>query len=445
MIHLETSRLTNRDRLAWVAVFGAEASAFVILINYWDDRSSLTPLWISIFIIINLCIHFCPVRVFGEVEFVISAIKVVSVVAFIIVTWAIMGGAGKNGRRHGAEYWHLPGLENGLHNGFWGMAAVFVNAAFASGGVEMVGVVAGEAQQPRWNLPRGIRTMIWRIVIFYIVSMIFLTFVVPYTNQNLISGTTNARSSPFVIAIYDAGIDVLPDLLNAIVMLCVCSVGSSSIYIASRTLHAMAEDGFAFALFTRTDKHGRPYAALIFTGAIGIVLAYLNCSATGAIVFSWFSAISGMAFFLAWLVIIACNWRFRAALAAQHDDTLSRPFAFTASFWPWFSILGFVSILFMVICQFVVSVWPADPRYPDAPGYKPPSAENFFQNFLGVPIFLGMWAGYKILYWNDCRWLPASEIDITTGRRDEDPEEVEKLRAYAAKGFGGRAASYLRF
>ncbi|KAB8356667.1 hypothetical protein FH972_024244 [Carpinus fangiana] len=429
---------TKRKRLAWVAVFGAEASAFVILINYWDDNPDLTPLWISIFIVINLAIHLCPVRIFGEVEFVVSAIKVVAVVVFIIVTWAIMGGAGSNGRKHGAEYWHLPGLENGLHNGFWGMAAVFVNAAFASGGVEMVGVVAGEAQQPRWNLPRGIRTMIWRIVIFYVVSMIFLSFVVPYNDDNLIGGS-NAKSSPFVVAIFNAGIAGLPDLLNAVVMVCVCSVGSTSIYISSRTLHAMAEDGFAFEIFTRTDKQGRPYAALLFTGAVGIVLAYLNCSATGALVFSWFSAISGMAFFLAWLTIIACNWRFHAALKAQGDTTLEQPYAFRASLWPWYSILGFVSILFMVICQFIVSVWPEDPRIP---GAKKPSAENFFQNFLSVPIFLGMWAGYKLLYWKDCKWLPASQIDIITGRREEDPDEMTKLKRYHELSFGQRALTY---
>ena len=59
-----------------------------------------------------------------------------------------MGGAGPTGEKHGAEYWHLPGLTNGLHNGFWGMASVFVNAAFASGGVEMVGIVSGESAMP---------------------------------------------------------------------------------------------------------------------------------------------------------------------------------------------------------------------------------------------------------------------------------------------------------
>ncbi|KAI9888394.1 MAG: hypothetical protein M1814_000510 [Vezdaea aestivalis] len=309
--------------LAWVSVFASEASAFVLLINYWNDDPKWTPLWISIFLVINLAIHLAPVRVFGEVEFVVSSIKVISVVAFIVVVWAIMGGAGPKGRRHGGENWRLEGLDNGIANGFKGLGAVFVTAAFATGGTEMVGIVAGEAEHPRYNLPRAIKTLMWRIFLFYIVSMTFLTFVVSYNQPGLL-GTKNANSSPFVLAIKEAGIRVLPDLLNAVVIVCVCSVGSTSVYISSRVLKSMAEDDMAFGIFAATDKQGRPWVALLFTGAVATTLSYLNCSSQGTKVFNWFSAISGMAFFIAWLCIIASNWRFRAALKAQNDDTLER-------------------------------------------------------------------------------------------------------------------------
>lgn len=91
-------------RLAWVSVFGAEASAFRILIEFWITDEKYTPLWISIFLIINLCIHFSPVRVFGEVEFFVSSLKVIAILGFIIVTWVIMGGGGPTGHVHGGEY-----------------------------------------------------------------------------------------------------------------------------------------------------------------------------------------------------------------------------------------------------------------------------------------------------------------------------------------------------
>ena len=278
-----------------------------LLINFWNADDRWTALWISIFLVINLMIHLAPVRVFGELEFWVSAIKVISVVAFIIVVWAIMGGAGPKGRKHGGENYRLDGLTGGVvsiplalrmciqrtdtgrllqFNGFKGLGSVFVTAAFACGGTEMVGIVAGEAAHPRYNLPRAIRTLMWRIFIFYIVSMLFLTFVVRYDSDQLVGGK-NAKSSPFVIAIEDAGIEVLPHILNAVVIVCVCSVGSTSVYIASRTLKAMAEDGFALKIFERTDSKGRPYAALIFTGLVSTMLSYLNVSSTGAIVFGW--------------------------------------------------------------------------------------------------------------------------------------------------------------
>lgn len=268
------------------------------------------------------------------------------------------------------------------------MASVFVTAAFACGGTEMVGIVAGEAQHPRYNLPRAIRTLMWRIFIFYIVSMLFITFVVPYNSEQLVGGK-DAKSSPFVLAIEEAGIQILPDILNAIVMVCVCSVGSTSIYISSRTLKAMSEDGFAFKFFGKTDSHGRPYAALIFTGLIGSGISYLNVSSSGATVFGWFSAISGMAFFIAWMVIIACNWRFRAALKAQGDDTLNRRHAFKQIWFPWLSIFAFTAVFFMATCQFIVSVFPIGAS---------PSAATFFANYIGVPVFLVSWAGYKLIY-----------------------------------------------
>ncbi|KAL3421573.1 general amino-acid permease gap1 [Phlyctema vagabunda] len=419
--------------LCWISIFGAESSAFVILVNYWNNDARFTPLWISIFIMLNLIIHFAPVRVFGEVEFIVSSIKIITVVFFLVVVWAIMGGAGPTGQKHGSEYWHLTGLDNGLHNGFKGLAAVFVTAAFAAGGTETIGVVVGEAQHPGYNLPRAVRTLMWRIFIFYVVSMLFLTFVVRYNSESLVGGS-NANSSPFVLAVREAGITGIPDFLNAIIMLCVVSVGSTSIYTSSRVLKSLAEEGFAFSVFKKTDKHGRPYVALAFSASIGVVLCYLNCSSTGAIVFGWFTSISGLAFFIAWSVIIVCNWRFHAALAVQNDDTLNRRFAFRAMGWPYFPILGFVLIMFMVVCQLVVSISPIEGKV---------SARTFFANFLCVPLFLILWAGYKLVYKTEI--IPLDKIDLLTDRRPEDPEEIEMLERHYNLSFWRRAVSYCHF
>jgi amino acid transporter len=139
-----------------------------------------------------------------------------------------------------------------------------------------------------------------------------------------------------------------------------------------------------------------------------------------------------MAFFIAWEVIIACNWRFRAALKAQNDDTLQRRFAFRQPFYPYTSIFAFIAIFFMIVCQFIVSVWPIKGK---------PSAATFFSNYIGVPIFLVMWSGYKLIY--RTKWQKLTDVDLQTGRREEDPEEVAMLEEYQKKTFGQRVLSYL--
>lgn len=111
----------------------------------------------------------------------------------------------------------------------------------------------------RRDLPRAINLLMWRIFLFYVLWMFFLTFVVRYDNDDLIGGS-RTNSSPFIQAIKGAGIVGLPGLVNTVVMVCVCSVASSSIYIASRTLKTLADNGFAFKLFNKAipkDVHGR--------------------------------------------------------------------------------------------------------------------------------------------------------------------------------------------
>ncbi|KAH7063697.1 AAT family amino acid transporter, partial [Macrophomina phaseolina] len=397
--------------LCWIAVFGAESSALLLgrkcPHQLLERRHALDAAVITIFVVINLCIHFAPVRVFGEVEFVVSTLKILAVITFLVVIWVIMGGGGPDGRVHGAEYWHRPGLENGIANGFYGFAAVFVTAAFATGGTEMVGVVVGEAQHPRHNLPRAVRMLMWRICVFYQRPRVRL----------------RARDRG------GGGIGALPDLLNAVVMACVVSMGSTAVYISSRVLRGLAEEGFAPAVLARTDRLGRPYMALAASGAVGVVLAYMNCSSTGAVVFGWFSSVSGLTFFFAWLTIIGCNWRFHAAAKAQGDGIMDQRYQFRATCWPWLSIVAFVMIVFMIICQFAVSVKPIG---------SPASAETIFANFLGGPTFFLFCAVHKAIY--RTKTVPLKEIDLETERRDVDPEEEAKLerRKYQIHPHSGR-------
>lgn len=190
-----------------------------------------------------VCLNLFGVKGYGEGEFVFSTIKVVAVVGFIILGIILTIGGGPDGSYIGGRYWADPGA---FHNGFKGLCSVFVTAAFAFAGTELVGLAAAETANPRKSLPTAIKQVFWRITIFYLVSLCLVGLLVPYNHPSLIGNSSvDANASPFVIAIRNAGIEVLPSIFNAVILIAVLSVGNSSVYGSSRTLAALADQGQA--------------------------------------------------------------------------------------------------------------------------------------------------------------------------------------------------------
>lgn len=207
------------------------------------------------------------------------------------------GGAPKGGYL-GAATWHNPGA---LAYGFKGVCTTFVTAAFAFGGTELVGLAAAECENPRKTIPRATKQVFWRITIFYMVSLFLVGLIVPYNNPQLLNGASSVdiKASPFVIAIQNAGIPVLPSIFNVVIMISVLSVGNSSTYGSTRTICALSEIGQAPKWFQYVDKKGRPLVALLFA-LFFVGLAYINIAPVGATVFNWLLALSGLSSFFTW-------------------------------------------------------------------------------------------------------------------------------------------------
>ncbi|CAF3752335.1 unnamed protein product, partial [Rotaria sp. Silwood1] len=237
--------------LNWLIVMPLEITAAGLVINYWTTSINI-GVWITIFLVALLIINLFGVRGYGEVEFYVSIIKVIAVLGFIVLGIVLAAGGGPNHQYLGGKYWHNPGP---FADGFKGVCSVFVTAAFAFSGTELVGLAAAEAANPRKTVPRATKQVFWRITIFYIVSLILIGCLVPYTSPRLLNGLSSydASASPFVIAIEDAGIKVLPSIFNAVILCAVLSVGNSSVYGASRTLCALAECGQAPKIFAYVD------------------------------------------------------------------------------------------------------------------------------------------------------------------------------------------------
>jgi len=140
---------------------------------------------------------------------------------------------------------------------------------------------------PRWNLPRAVTNMVIRIFLFYMSSITFITLLVPYNDPRLFGAFSGEISaSPFIIAMEDAGIKVLPSIINAIFMVGLCAIGSEGVYLSSRMSTAMARMGLWPQLLGRVDKQGRPYISICLSAFLSIIFTYINCANTGVVIFT---------------------------------------------------------------------------------------------------------------------------------------------------------------
>lgn len=164
-----------------------------------------------------------------------------------------------------------------------------------------MGIAAGEARMPRYDMPRATVNLFVRIILIFGSACVLVSVLVPY-DEPLLLGTSNVAASPFVIAMGYAGIKVLPDIINVVLLICLCCIGSESIFIASRVQTAMSKMGMFPAIFGKVDSKGRPIVSLATCFIIAIAMTYMCVSTTGAIAFNWFSSVSATTTFFAWMV-----------------------------------------------------------------------------------------------------------------------------------------------
>lgn len=283
--------------MGWLVTLPLELTAAGITVDYWKSGINV-GVFITIFLILIVFINLWGVRGYGEAEFVFSITKIIAVVGFIILAIVIDAGGAPKGGYLGAKTWHDPGA---LANGFKGICSVFITAAFAFSGTELVGLAAAECENPRKTIPRATKQVFWRIALFYLISLFLVGLIVPYNNPQLLNSKSSVdiKASPFVIAIQNAGISVLPSVFNGVILISVLSVGNSSTYGSTRTLCALAEIGQAPKIFAYIDRKGRPTVALIFALAFA-GLAYINIASVGPTVFNWLVALSGLSAFFTW-------------------------------------------------------------------------------------------------------------------------------------------------
>lgn len=397
---------------AYAILVAAEATAGAILLDYWETPVPAAA-WITIFLVVILFLNIVAVGVFGEAEFWFASIKFLTIMGLIILGFVIMLGGSPNGQgRIGFRYWNNPGafkeyLVDGDTGKFLAYWTAFVRAGFAFiTSPELIALAAGETVAPRRNIPKAASRFVWRLAIFYGFGSFIIGVIVPSDDERLLSATSNATASPFVIGIARAGIGGLNHVINAAILTSAWSAGNAFLFSGSRVLYGMALAGDAPKIFGKTNKSGVPYPAVLATWAVGL-LAYLNVSSTGAQVFTWFSNISTISGFIAWIVVMVTYIRFRKALVFHGLlDTLP----FKTPFQPYlvWIVLFIISLLTITngFHVFFPSNW---------------SVSSFLAAYITLPIFLVLYLGHKL--WFRTSWaIKISQIDVMSGKREMDEE-----------------------
>ncbi|KAG9235172.1 putative amino-acid permease inda1 [Amylocarpus encephaloides] len=406
----------------WAIVLPLELVVASFTVGYWNPDINVAA-WISLFLVTIVLINVFGVLGFAEEEFWSSILKLGAVISFMLIGLVlVLGGGPSNGiydEYWGARLWYDPGA---FKNGFKGVCSVFVTAAFAFSGTELVGLAAAEAENPAKALPGAIKQVFWRITLFYVLGLMFVGLLVSSTDERLLGANPfiNVAASPFVIAAKDAGLNGYDSFMNFIILISVISIGNSGVYGGSRTLTALAEQGYAPKLFAYVDRAGRPLFSTMLILICG-ALAYITLSSSGPVVFDWLLALSGLAALFTWGSICLSHIRFRSAWA-YHGHTLDE-IPFQAVFGVYGSWIGLILIVLVLIAQFYTAI---SPLGVDGVG----TAEDFFKSYLALPVVILFFiCGY---FWKQPGWLRTANIDVDSGRREVDWERINNYKAEVA-------------
>ncbi|KAI1417730.1 amino acid permease/ SLC12A domain-containing protein [Hypoxylon sp. FL1857] len=399
--------------IAWLTVLPFELIAAGITIEFWRPDLNVA-IWVTVFLVVLTLIQIFGVRGYGEVEFVLSMIKIAACTGFIILGIIIDCGGVGNGEYIGAKYWYDPGA---FQNGFNGFAGVFVVAAFAFGGTELVGLAAAESANPRRAIPMASKQVFFRIALFYIVNLFILGLILPSNDERLKNASgANSSYSPFVLAIEDAGIAVLPSIFNAVITISVISVANSCTFGSTRTMQAMAERGMAPKFLSYVDPAGRPLWCVVVQLAFGL-LGYIGVASKGLDVFTWLLSLSGLSYLFVWGSCCLAHIRFRLAWKSQARNLKEIPYRTPLGIWG--SAIGLGLNIICLIATFYNALYPS----PDAQ----PDAAAFFQQYLAAPIVIALYLSWKAWSGKWQMWINLNDIDLMAGARPLDIDEEDEI------------------
>ncbi|KAI5477899.1 amino acid transmembrane transporter [Pseudohyphozyma bogoriensis] len=409
----------------WVVTLPAELSAAAVLIGYWNDTVN-PAVWITVCLVVAVGINLGGARAYGEMEFWFAIIKILTIVGLIVLGIVLTAGGGPDHKAIGFRYWHNPGPfvqymgiagSKGRFLGFW---AVLVQASYSYLGTEIVAIAAGEAANPKKTLPRAIKTVYIRILMFYIVGTFVIGLLVSSADPRLDLSTGTAISSPFVIAINNAGIKGLPGLVNACLLTAAWSAASSDLYTASRALYGLSVNGNAPRVFAKLTPYGLPWVSLLVCVLVGL-LSYMSAGAhTAGQVFNYFADMTSVCGLIGWAGICYTYIRWYNGMKAQGIDRDALPYrAPLQPYLTWYSMIACCVILFFSGFQVFINI---DGDFDQG---------TFWTTYIPIIICPFLYFPYKWYY--RCTTVSYDQMDFVSGSRVEEEEEEELPHGFWAR------------
>ena len=316
----------------WAATGGAELTAIATYIAKWAPA---VPQWITalVTLLVVLAVNLVSVRLFGELEFWFAMLKVLAIVTFLVVGTVLVllsaGTAPANLVQHGGLF----------PNGFPVVLMSLQAVVFAYASIELVGVAAGETRDPARVMPRAVNSVVWRIAIFYVGSVLLLVMVLPWTAYS-------ADESPFVTVFAHLGVPGAADVMNLIVITAALSSCNSGLYSTGRILRAMAMRGEAPAVTARLSSRQVPHGGIAFTAVVlmgGVALNYFVPRQA----FDIATAVASLGVVTTWGTLVFCQMRLREA--ALRGELVRPAFRMPGSPYTNWLTLGFLALVVLLM------------------------------------------------------------------------------------------------
>ena len=382
----------------WAITVAVDVSTVALVMKFWLPNIP-SWIWSALALTLIFLINAMSVKTFGETEFWMSLIKVVTIIIFLVVglltIFGIMGG-------------HFIGLRNftvkdaPFVGGISPIISVFVVAGFSFQGTELVGITAGESQDPSHSVPKAINEVFWRIILFYILAIAVIAAILPYTSHSLLgSDASDIAISPFTLVFQRAGLAAAASVMNAVILTSVISSANSGMYASTRMLYSLSNSGYAPKVLGKTGSNGIPYNALLVTTFVSL-LTFVS-SIAGPQIYMWLVAASGLTGFIAWFGIAISHYRFRRAFVKQGHD-LSE-LKYHAKWFPFGPVLCLILCLLVIIGQ-----------NPDA--FASFDWKQILVTYMSVPLVVVLYVVYKIK--NHTKVIPLDKVDVSPSHEEED-------------------------